>query len=165
MQLSPIHLVSLFVRCALLQPLMGSLPRRCAGWRKTHRTKVQPTTQRRSPACPHRETVRIHFFSTPPCARLIYPCSGDQPYIPPMRPYELSELARDLVLLARYMLKPNGRLVFFLPTITDEYTEIDVRDMLCDDMELVANSLQNFGSWGRRVRSRIYVYCSYNRRG
>ena len=72
-----------------------------------------------------------------------------------MRPYELSELARDLVLLARYMLKPNGRLVFFLPTITDEYTEIDVRDMLCDDMELVANSLQNFGSWGRRVRSRI----------
>ena len=60
-----------------------------------------------------------------------------------MRPYELSELARDLVLLARYMLKPNGRLVFFLPTITDEYTEIDVRDMLCDDMELVANSLRH----------------------
>ena len=72
-----------------------------------------------------------------------------------MRPYELSELARDLVLLARYMLKPNGRLVFFLPTVTDEYTEIDVKDMLCDGMELVANSLQNFGSWGRRVRSRI----------
>lgn len=74
-----------------------------------------------------------------------------QPYIPPTRPYELSELARDLVLLARYMLKPRGRLVFFLPTVTEEYKEVDVEAMLCDGMELVANSLQDFGSWGRRV--------------
>ena len=76
----------------------------------------------------------------------------DQPYVPPTKPYELSELARDLVLLARYMLKPRGRLVFFLPTVTEEYEELDVQAMLCDGMELVANSLQNFGSWGRRVR-------------
>ncbi|TBU39613.1 tRNA guanosine-2'-O-methyltransferase [Dichomitus squalens] len=75
----------------------------------------------------------------------------DQPYIPPMKPYELSELARDLVILARYMLKPRGRLVFFLPTVTEEYEELDVHAMLCDGMELVANSLQNFGSWGRRL--------------
>lgn len=68
-----------------------------------------------------------------------------------MRPYDLSDLARDLVLLARYMLRPRGRLVFFLPTVTDEYEELDVQTMLCDGMELVANSLQNFGSWGRRV--------------
>ncbi|KAH9942477.1 tRNA guanosine-2'-O-methyltransferase [Epithele typhae] len=77
--------------------------------------------------------------------------SDDQPYIPPMKPYELSELARDLVLLARHMLRPRGRLVFFLPTVTDEYAEVDVRAMLCPGMELVANSLQNFGSWGRRL--------------
>lgn len=77
--------------------------------------------------------------------------SDDQPYIPPMRPYELSELARDLVLLARYMLRPRGRLVFFLPTVTEDYQEVDVQAMLCDGMELVANSLQDFGSWGRRV--------------
>ena len=77
--------------------------------------------------------------------------SDDQPYIPPTRPYELSELARDLVLLARYMLKPRGRLVFFLPTVTEEYKEVDVEAMLCEGMELVANSLQDFGSWGRRV--------------
>lgn len=76
----------------------------------------------------------------------------DQPYIPPTKPYELSSLASDLVLLARYMLKPQGRLVFFLPTVTDEYEELDVQSMLCDGMEIVANSLQNFGSWGRRVR-------------
>ncbi|RDX42082.1 tRNA guanosine-2'-O-methyltransferase [Lentinus brumalis] len=75
----------------------------------------------------------------------------DQPYIPPTKPYELSELARDLILLARYMLKPRGRLVFFLPTVTEEYEEIDVQTMLCEGMEIVANSLQNFGSWGRRL--------------
>lgn len=49
------------------------------------------------------------------------------------------------------MLKPNGRLVFFLPTVTDEYEEIDIDTLLCEGMELVANSLQDFGSWGRRV--------------
>ena len=71
--------------------------------------------------------------------------------MPPTKPYELSALAVDLVLLARYMLKPGGRLVFFLPTVTDEYAELDVQTMLCEGMELVANSLQDFGSWGRRV--------------
>ncbi|KAL7281446.1 LOW QUALITY PROTEIN: hypothetical protein ACG7TL_004759 [Trametes sanguinea] len=75
----------------------------------------------------------------------------DQPYIPPTRPYELSELARDLVLLARYMLRPRGRLVFFLPTVTEEYKEVDIEAMLCGGMEVVANSLQDFGSWGRRL--------------
>ena len=75
----------------------------------------------------------------------------DQPYIPPTVPYELSSLVVDLVLLARYLLKPRGRLVFFLPTVTDEYEELDIDTMLCDGMEVVANSLQNFGSWGRRV--------------
>ncbi|KAI0665934.1 tRNA guanosine-2'-O-methyltransferase [Trametes maxima] len=79
------------------------------------------------------------------------PRPDDQPYIPPTRPYELSELARDLVLLARYMLKPQGRLVFFLPTVTEEYNEVDIDAMLCEGMELVANSLQDFGSWGRRL--------------
>lgn len=68
-----------------------------------------------------------------------------------MKPYELSELARDLVLLARYILKPRGRLVFFLPTVTEEYEEVDIDAMLCEGMEIVANSLQNFGSWGRRA--------------
>ncbi|TDL24257.1 tRNA guanosine-2'-O-methyltransferase [Rickenella mellea] len=73
------------------------------------------------------------------------------PCIPPTKPYELSHLVVDLILFARYMLKPNGRLVFFLPTVTDEYEELDIYDMLCDGMEVVANSLQDFGLWGRRV--------------
>ncbi|PFH46176.1 hypothetical protein AMATHDRAFT_77781 [Amanita thiersii Skay4041] len=79
------------------------------------------------------------------------PRPNDQPYIPPTKPYELSTLVADLVLLARYLLKPSGRLVFFLPTVVDEYQEIDIHSMLCDGMEVIANSLQDFGSWGRRL--------------
>lgn len=55
------------------------------------------------------------------------------------------------MILARYMLKPRGRLVFFLPTVTEEYEEVDIQAMMCEGMEVVANSLQNFGSWGRRA--------------
>jgi len=75
----------------------------------------------------------------------------DQPYLPPTKPYELSALAADLVVLARYLLNPGGRLVFFLPTVIDEYKELDLDSMLCDGMEVVANSLQDFGAWGRRL--------------
>ena len=57
----------------------------------------------------------------------------------------------DLVRLARFLLKPSGRLVFFLPTVTDEYAEVDVQEVLCEGMEVIANSVQDFGSWGRRV--------------
>lgn len=76
----------------------------------------------------------------------------DQPYAPPTKPYELSELISDLVLFSRAMLKPQGRLVFFLPTVTEEYEEIDIDTMMCSGMEVIANSLQDFGNWGRRVR-------------
>ncbi|KAF9527300.1 tRNA guanosine-2'-O-methyltransferase [Crepidotus variabilis] len=79
------------------------------------------------------------------------PDPEDRPYIPPTKPYELSHLVTDLVLFARYVLKPGGRLVFFLPTVTDEYEEVDVQTMLCNGMEVIANSLQDFGSWGRRL--------------
>lgn len=48
--------------------------------------------------------------------------------------------------------------MFFLPTVTDEYEELDIQTMLCDGMEVVANSLQNFGTWGRRVRPSIVVF-------
>ncbi|CAE6438525.1 unnamed protein product [Rhizoctonia solani] len=70
-------------------------------------------------------------------------------YVPPTKPYELSSLALDLVELARYLLVPGGRLVFFLPTITDDYAPVDIPQ--CEGMRLVANSLQNFGKWGRRL--------------
>jgi tRNA (guanine10-N2)-methyltransferase len=77
--------------------------------------------------------------------------------VPPTKPYELSALATDLVVLARYLLKPGGRLVFFLPTVIDEYKELDLDSMLCDGMQVVANSLQDFGAWGRRVRRHLFI--------
>lgn len=73
-------------------------------------------------------------------------------YIPPMRPYEMSDLTMDLIEFARYMLKPGGRLVFFLPTVTEDYSELDVPE--CDGMKMVGNSIQDFGKWARRVRMR-----------
>jgi tRNA (guanine10-N2)-methyltransferase len=75
----------------------------------------------------------------------------NEPYIPPTKPYELSTLIADLILFARYQLKPRGLLVFFLPTVTEMYEEVDVHAALCEGMELVANSVQGFGSWGRRL--------------
>lgn len=98
----------------------------------------------------HRVPDRMDSTAVP-YMLLIESRSDDQPYIPPTKPYELSNLAADLVLLARYLLKPRGRLVFFLPTVTDEYQEVDIHTMMCEGMEVVANSFQDFGSWGRRV--------------
>ena len=40
--------------------------------------------------------------------------------------------------------------MFFLPTVTEEYQEVDIP--ICAGMEVVANSVQNFGKWARRVR-------------
>ena len=79
------------------------------------------------------------------------PSLRDGQHIPPTKPYELSALAADLVVLARYLLKPGGRLVFFLPTVIDEYKELDLNSVVCDGMQVIANSLQDFGAWGRRV--------------
>lgn len=82
--------------------------------------------------------------------RSLPPPNRKPTYIPPTTPYELSDLAQDLVYFARYMLVPGGRLVFFLPTVTDEYADVDVPR--ARGMRVVGNSLQDFGKWGRRVR-------------
>ena len=42
----------------------------------------------------------------------------------------------------------------------DEYKELDLDSMLCDGMQVTANSLQDFGAWGRRVRNYIHVHHS-----
>jgi tRNA (guanine10-N2)-methyltransferase len=74
--------------------------------------------------------------------------------IPPTKPYELADLAMDLVVYARFLLKTRGRLVFFLPTVNDEYSDVDIPRI--DGMQLVSNSLQDYGSWGRRASSFEY---------
>ena len=126
-----------------------------ACWRET-------TWQKENPRSSNRTTPSFHGYPRVLCISLILYfvipnlqnlCNrSDQQYVPPTKPYELSELVSDLVLFSRAMLKPQGRLVFFLPTVTEEYEEVDIETMICDGMEVVANSLQNFGNWGRRVR-------------
>ena len=66
-------------------------------------------------------------------------CALD-PDLPPFRPYELAHLALDLVRLARFALKPGGRLVFFLPVANDDYEEVDVP--VVKGMKLVSNSVE-----------------------
>jgi hypothetical protein len=64
----------------------------------------------------------------------------------------MANLTLDIILLARYLLVPKGRLVFFIPTITEEWDEVDLpvvegmRELKCG-----SGSVQEFHSWGRRV--------------
>jgi len=95
-----------------------------------------------------RKKERVQVVDSPPP---LQPRVDVRQYVPPTKPYELSALAADLVVFARYLLKPGGRLVFFLPTVIDEYKELDLDSLLCDGMQVIANSLQDFGAWGRRL--------------
>ncbi|CCG84082.1 protein of unknown function [Taphrina deformans PYCC 5710] len=70
-------------------------------------------------------------------------------YIPPKRPYELSDLADDLLDYAAGLLVDHGRLVFWLPTVNEDYSPVDLPQR--SDLRLLANSTQNFGRWSRRL--------------
>ena len=73
-------------------------------------------------------------------------------YQPVSKPYEMVDLVYDLVVFARYMLVPGGRLVFFLPTVTEDWDDLDVP--LVEGMKEIkfcTGSSQDFGRWSRRV--------------
>ncbi|KAK9710397.1 hypothetical protein K7432_008433 [Basidiobolus ranarum] len=70
-------------------------------------------------------------------------------YYPPTVPYEMSEVLQDLLEFAARFLNPGGRLVYWLPTVAEEYSISDVPQHPC--MELIANSEQPFGTWSRRL--------------
>ncbi|WRT63816.1 uncharacterized protein IL334_000741 [Kwoniella shivajii] len=73
-------------------------------------------------------------------------------YLPPSRPYELANLTLDLVQLARWLLVPGGRLVFFLPTVNEDYQEVDVPVVEgMKELKIGQGSIQDFGKWGRRL--------------
>ena len=99
--------------------------------------------------------------SCPPAADLL--THHRQPgYLPPFRPYEMVNLTLDLILLARYLLVPKGRLVFFLPTVTEEYSAIDIPVVEgMRELKFGEGSVQNFGKWGRRVG---HAYLDYQSR-
>ncbi|KAL1916287.1 uncharacterized protein VTP21DRAFT_5904 [Calcarisporiella thermophila] len=70
-------------------------------------------------------------------------------YYPPTQPWEMSEVLKHLLEFAAKFLKVGGRLVYWLPTLPEEYTPEDVP--LHPSMRLVANSEQSFGKWARRL--------------
>lgn len=41
-------------------------------------------------------------------------------YLPPLEPWPMVEVLDTLLITARELLKPGGRLVYFLPTVTEE---------------------------------------------
>ncbi|RIB14870.1 S-adenosyl-L-methionine-dependent methyltransferase [Gigaspora rosea] len=77
------------------------------------------------------------------------PAHKRENYYPPTKPYEMSEVLIDLLEFAARFLIVGGRLVYWLPTIVDEYSSADIPDHPC--MVLISNSEQNFGQWSRRL--------------
>ncbi|KAI9486781.1 MAG: S-adenosyl-L-methionine-dependent methyltransferase [Benjaminiella poitrasii] len=77
------------------------------------------------------------------------PMHTREDYYPPTKPYEMSEVLIDLLNFAAKNLVVGGRLVYWLPTVVDEYSNDDVPQHPC--MKLISNSEQNFGQWSRRL--------------
>lgn len=64
----------------------------------------------------------------------------------------MAQLCYDLVLFARYMLVPGGRLVFFLPTFPEEFEEYDVPTVEgMTEIKYGTGSSQDFNKWSRKV--------------
>ncbi|KAJ1719398.1 hypothetical protein LPJ61_006314, partial [Coemansia biformis] len=70
-------------------------------------------------------------------------------YYPPTIPYEMSDVVCDLLDFAAEKLVVGGRLVYWLPTVADEYEPEDVPQHPA--LRLIANSEQPFGGWSRRL--------------
>ncbi|KDN39312.1 hypothetical protein K437DRAFT_250787 [Tilletiaria anomala UBC 951] len=69
-------------------------------------------------------------------------------YHPPMRAYHLQDLLTDLMKQSSRLLKDDGRLVFFVPSISEEE---DKKTHVPEhpDLVLIAKNYQDFGYWGR----------------
>jgi len=70
-------------------------------------------------------------------------------YIPATKPLEMTDVLRILLQFAARHLKMNGRLVYWLPTIKDDYEDAEIPQHPA--LQLVANSEQPFGNWSRRL--------------
>ncbi|GAA5937316.1 tRNA (guanine-N2-)-methyltransferase [Sporobolomyces koalae] len=70
-------------------------------------------------------------------------------YVPPSVGWPMEEVITTLITFSLYMLKPRGRLVFFLPTNESEYSDVDVPEV--PGFRLISNTSQSFGKWARRL--------------
>ncbi|GAA5820772.1 hypothetical protein JCM10212_005574, partial [Sporobolomyces blumeae] len=70
-------------------------------------------------------------------------------YVPPSVGWPMEEVITTLITFSLYMLKPGGRLVFFLPTNESEYSDVDVP--VVPGLTLISNTSQSFGKWARRL--------------
>ncbi|KAI9197520.1 S-adenosyl-L-methionine-dependent methyltransferase [Polychytrium aggregatum] len=75
--------------------------------------------------------------------------ANGEPRYPQTVPYEMHHVLEDLVEFSAKFLRPGGRLVYWLPTVTSEYKPEDVPQH--PQFRLIANSEQNFGKWARRL--------------
>lgn len=70
-------------------------------------------------------------------------------YVPPSIPWEMTEVITSLMTFALFLLRPGGRLVFFLPTEAAKYSDDDIPRI--PSLRLIANSEQSFVTWSRRL--------------
>ena len=68
---------------------------------------------------------------------------------PDLAPYEMESILHDLVQFSAAFLAVGGRLVYWLPTVAEEYKPEDVPQH--PSLRIVSNSEQAFGQWSRRL--------------
>ena len=132
----------------------------CSCWReKAWKTQYRATARR---TFYHARWNTFSYVCIPhvSCARLLTRLLANLPcrlpdYVPPTKPYHLSELITDLLAYASALLLPGGRLVFWLPTMNEDHAETAIPQH--DHFDLVAHSVQNFGRWSRRVRILLFI--------
>ncbi|EPY53744.1 tRNA (guanine-N2-)-methyltransferase catalytic subunit Trm11 [Schizosaccharomyces cryophilus OY26] len=70
-------------------------------------------------------------------------------HYPKLEQYQISDMVFDLICFAAMHLVDYGRLVLWLPTITEEYSIEDIPRHPC--LSLIFNSVQPFTHWSRRL--------------
>ncbi|KAJ3396281.1 hypothetical protein HDU92_003538 [Lobulomyces angularis] len=74
--------------------------------------------------------------------------NGESRY-PSTVPYEMDQVLLDLLDFSAVYLQVGGRLVYWFPTVTEKYSDLDIPKH--PQLKLISNSEQNFGKWARRL--------------